>query len=457
MSNPAQNPEQTPKKPALGKILYLAVVGLLAVVLLVSGTMFLLERQPWKEDPAQTTAGTLATNPTNPKPTDPKPTDPKPTDPAPTDPKPTDPAPTDPKPTDPEPTDPEPTDPKPTEPAPEVTEPDIRLTTFKTPVSTLSLAARDYLTQNWAPDIFHVLRPYREQEPRSDQGRPVELSYTVHAMPKGLTVEGAVFRVYLTDGSGRHTVHIPAAGSRSVYLWNLYSGTKYNYIAEISLSDGSKLTLSGSFQTAPGPRLMNIGGLVNVRDVGGWTTAEGKTVKQGLLYRGAELDGLFEPEYRLTAQGLEQMKALGIKTDLDLRHTGEDILGPEVQHFYYDALQYHHAFTPAGKEAVRRLFTDLADPDNYPAYLHCTYGLDRTGTMSYLLLGLLGVSDKDLHRDYELSALYHDWLTQEHMDLMVDMIGDLPGSNTQQRVEYFLLSTGVTKEQIESIRTIFLG
>ncbi len=152
-----------------------------------------------------------------------------------------------------------------------------------------------------------------------------------------------------------------------------------------------------------------------------------------------------------------KMKALGIKTDFDLRHTGEDILGPEVQHFYYDALQYHHAFTPAGKEAVRRLFTDLADPDNYPAYLHCTYGLDRTGTMSYLLLGLLGVSDKDLHRDYELSALYHDWLTQEHMDLMVDMIGDLPGSNTQQRVEYFLLSTGVTKEQIESIRTIFLG
>ena len=97
------------------------------------------------------------------------------------------------------------------------------------------------------------------------------------------------------------------------------------------------------------------------------------------------------------------------------------------------------------------------NPTTYPAYLHCTYGLDRTGTMSYLLLGLLGVSDKDLHRDYELSALYHDWLTQEHMDLMVDMIGDLPGSNTQQRVEYFLLSTGVTKEQIESIRTIFLG
>lgn len=412
MNDPTQTPEQTKKKPAAGKIIYLIAVGSLALVLLVSGGVYLLEKQPWREEPPQTTAGTMAPNPT---------------------------------------------DPKPTEPAPEVTEPDIRLNAHKTPVSTLSLAAKDYLTQNWAPDIFYVLRPYRDQELRSDRGRPVELSYRVHAMPKGLTVEGAVFRVYLTDGSGRHTEHVPAAGSRSVYLWNLYTGTKYNYTAEISLSDGSKLTLSGSFQTAPGPRLMNIGGLVNVRDVGGWTTTEGKTVKQGLLYRGAEPDGLFEKEYKLTAEGLEQMKALGIKTELDLRHAGEDVLGPEVQHFYYDALQYHHAFTPEGREAVRRLFTDLADPANYPAYLHCTYGLDRTGTMSYLLLGLLGVSDKDLHRDYELSALYHDWLTQEHMDLMVDMIGDLPGDDTRQRVEYFLMSTGVTKEQIESIRTIFLG
>ena len=112
MNDPTQTPEQTKKKPAAGKIIYLTAVGSLAVVLLVSGTMFLLERQPWKDDPVQTTAGTMATNPTNPKPTDPKPTDPAPTDPAPTDP----------QPTDPQPTDPEPTDPKPTEPAPEVTE-----------------------------------------------------------------------------------------------------------------------------------------------------------------------------------------------------------------------------------------------------------------------------------------------------------------------------------------------
>lgn len=446
MSNPKQRPEQTKKKSALGTVIYLVAVILLALVLVVSGVMFLLERQPWKEDPAQTTAATTAPRPTDPKPTDPKPTDP------------TDPLPTEPTPTEPAPTEPAPTEPKPTEPAPtEPTEPDIRLNVHKTPVSLLSLAAKDYLTQNWAPDIFHVLRPYRESEVRSDRGRPVELSYTVYAMPKGLEVKSALFRLYENDASGRYTQYVPAEGSQSVEIYNLLTGKAYHYKALITLSDGTELVLSGSFETAAGPRLMNIDGLINVRDVGGWATTDGKKVRQGLLYRGGELDGMFEKDYKLTAEGLEQMKALGIKTDLDLRHAGEDVLGPDVQHFYYDALQYHYAFTPTGMEAVRRVFTDLANPDNYPAYLHCTYGVDRTGTMSYLLLGLLGVGDEDLHRDYEMSALYHDWLTQEHMDIFVEQIAQLPGNNTKERVEYFILSTGVTKEQVESIRQIFLG
>lgn len=434
MSNPDQIPQQSPKKPAVGKILYAVLMGLLALALLLSGGMYLLEKQPWAQEPEQTTAATTA-----PVPSVPVPSDPEPSDPAPSDPTPTEPAPT------------EPTAP------PEVTEPDIRLNSHKKPVSLLGPAAKDYLALNYLPDIFHFLRPYRQTESRSDQGCPVELSYSVHAMPKGLTVKEAVFRVYIPDGSGRYTEYAPKAGSRSVFLLNLRTGTKYNYSAKITLSDGSVMTMSDSFQTLAGPRLMNIGGLVNVRDVGGWVTADGQRIRQGLLYRGAELDGMFEKDYKLTAEGLEQMKALGIKTDLDLRHAGEDILGPEVRHIYYDALQYEHAFTPVGKEAVRRLFTDLADPANYPAYLHCTYGVDRTGTMCYLLLGLLGVEDEDLRRDYDMSALYHNWLTQEHMDDFVEHIAQLPGENTQQRVEYFLMSTGVTREQMESIRTIFLG
>ena len=168
-----------------------------------------------------------------------------------------------------------------------------------------------------------------------------------------------------------------------------------------------------------------------------------------------EMDGMVEEDFKLTGQGLEQMKALGIKTDFDLRHVGQDVL--EGEHYCYDAIQYEHVFSDAGEAAVRKLFADLADPANYPGYLHCTFGADRTGTMCYLLLGLLGVGDEDLKRDYELTAMYYGYVSPAQMDAFLAKVAALPGETTQARVEYFLTTAGVTQAQMESIRQIFLG
>lgn len=405
METVEENKENTPKKLPLGKILYAAAVTVLAAVLLISAGMYLRGQQSGEPAPTEATVPTTA--------------------------------------------------PAPTDPPVEVGETDIRLNIHTQPVSLLAQAARDYLAAESVPDVTDFLSHYWEKESRSDLGRSVELSYTVYALPEGMEVTEALFRVFAPDGSGQYSDYIPEAQSRKALVYNLRTGTEYCYSAIITLSDGTKITLPGSFKTVAGPRLMNIDGLVNVRDLGGWITADGKTVKQGLLYRGSEMDGLFEDEFKLTDKGLEQMKALGIKTDFDLRHEGKDVL--EGEHFYYNAIQYEHAFTAEGKEAVRKLFTDLAEPANYPAYLHCTYGADRTGTMCYLLLGLLGVSDADLKRDYELTALYYGYVSPEEMDIFVTKIAGLPGENTQQRVEYFLESAGVTHSQMQSIRQIFLG
>lgn len=400
MSTPGENPQQPPKKPILGKILYWVTVGVLAVVMMLAGFIYLGQSLPETPEP------TAQTQPT-----------------------------------------------EPTDPPIQVGEVDIRLNEHTQPVSLLSQAARDYLAAEKVADVAEFVSRYWETESRSDLGRPVELRYTVHALPEGVEVEKAVFRVF--DSDGGYTDYEPEEGSRRVEVYNLQTGTEYRYSGIFTLSGGTKITLPGSFQTVAGPRLMNIDGLVNVRDLGGWTTADGKTVKQGLLYRGSEMDGLFEEGFKLTAEGLEQMKALGIKTDFDLRHEGSDVL--EGQHIYYDAIQYEHAFTPEGKEVVRRLFADLAEPANYPAYLHCTYGADRTGTMCYLLLGLLGASDADLMRDYELTAMYYGYVSGPQMDAFIEKIAALPGETTQARVEYFLMSSGVTEAQMESIRQIFLG
>ena len=88
--------------------------------------------------------------------------------------------------------------------------------------------------------------------------------------------------------------------------------------------------------------------------------------------------------------------------------------------------------------------------------MHCTYGRDRTGTICCLLEALLGVSEEDLWREYQLSALDEKYLDSSFDRFMV-ALDNLEGDTLQQKTENYLLSIGVTAEEIASIREIFLG
>jgi hypothetical protein len=89
--------------------------------------------------------------------------------------------------------------------------------------------------------------------------------------------------------------------------------------------------------------------------------------------------------------------------------------------------------------------------------MHCTHGKDRTGTVCYLLEALLGVSDSDLRKDYELSVFTYSKLDFEEFAVFVDRIDRMEGARTQEKVEGYLLSVGVTADEIASIRSIYLG
>lgn len=251
------------------------------------------------------------------------------------------------------------------------------------------------------------------------------------------------------------------ANQTQAHIDLLETGAKYYYRVYFAESD---VVAQGSFTTAAGPRVLTIANIVNVRDIGGWTTVHGKRVRQGLLYRGSEMDGAVVEGYYLQPDGRRDMlEVLGIRFDMDLRgeyeNTGKlNALGEGVGRTYYDMKMYNEALnSKEGREAIRRVFADLANPENYPIYLHCTYGCDRTGTVSYLLEAVLGLSDEDLLREYELSSLGSDSVYDRNfITPRMTHLANYAGNTEAERVENYLLSIGVTVEQLETIRVIFL-
>lgn len=144
----------------------------------------------------------------------------------------------------------------------------------------------------------------------------------------------------------------------------------------------------------------------NVRDLGGWA-CDGGTVKYGLLIRGGKLSA---------ADRAVLVGEMGIQHDLDLRGregggSGDEPdmtaspLGGDV--WYTRTQQYAwYALTPiATWQAYFRCVID-AVTHREPVYFHCTAGADRTGTLACMLEGLLGMSQSDIDKDYELTTFY---------------------------------------------------
>ena len=250
-------------------------------------------------------------------------------------------------------------------------------------------------------------------------------------------------------------------GKTELEIPNLKTGSNYVYTVTVTEGDVTN-TVDGFFRTADTNRFLRFTGVQNTRDIGGYLTADGKRVREGMIIRGTEIDGLEETGYYL--KNPEETGSFGFRYDFDLRasqiYTGNYIsrLGKDVGHRFYNCPAYAQIFRAEFFPILRQIFEDLADANNYPMYLHCTYGSDRTGTIVYLLQGLLGVPEEQMNFEYALSGFmtsgYED-LT--HIRVVQNGLAGYPGSSINEQIEHFLTETvGVTEAQVQSIRSILL-
>ena len=252
---------------------------------------------------------------------------------------------------------------------------------------------------------------------------------------------------------GKTAVYSAKSGRAEIY--NLTIGDQYTWQVKIGYMTSESRTF---FTEAQAPRLLRIGGISNVRDIGGYVTTDEKALKQELLYRSSELDCHFD----ITDDGKRQLtNQLGIRTEIDLRGiNGEPVSAvlDGVTYVNFPVAAYGDIFEENQKELYRRIFTLLSERSTYPALIHCWSGADRTGTLCYVLGALLGIDEGELELDYELSSFSvcgNRSVSTDDFKNFKSLFYSL-GSNARTAAENFLLSCGVDMSTIESIRSIFI-
>ena len=69
----------------------------------------------------------------------------------------------------------------------------------------------------------------------------------------------------------------------------------------------------------------------------------------------------------------------------------------------------------------------------------------------------MGVSEADLMKEYQLSAFYHGTLwSLNDMNEFIGQLKSYEGATIQKKAENYLLSAGVTSDEIAIIREIYL-
>lgn len=277
--------------------------------------------------------------------------------------------------------------------------------TLVSPSGTVTLHTE--LQSSYLADSYKSVADYADGQKELSRPLPVTFSWTDSAEHNGYTLE-------ISENEDFDDALTYSVSGDSCEIYNLKTGTEYFY--RVSDTAGTVISGTGCFETENrGPRNLYVSGVTNVRDIGGYTTSDGGTVKQGMIYRCGRLS-TGDNSKNITAKGITEMREiLGVRTEIDLRLavTGENgaqtgsVLGEDVE-YYTCPMDYHGTFLESNQRednpaALRKLFTILSDETKYPLCYHCSIGTDRTGFVSYILEGLFGMNEEDMLRDYLFS------------------------------------------------------
>ena len=184
--------------------------------------------------------------------------------------------------------------------------------------------------------------------------------------------------------------------------------------------------------------------VANARELGGYLTSDGRTVRNGVLLRTANLNDITAEDIQILKNQYHLSDIIDFRMAMEMGGNADPIISgvmnthlnvidvqafeqykmPEadIKHFdiiqlvtfceqigmFNDQMYIGFLSTESGKKAYSRFFRILlaADPDRAVLW-HCTSGKDRTGLAAMLLLSLFGVDESVIMEDYMLTNEYN--------------------------------------------------
>jgi protein tyrosine/serine phosphatase len=173
-------------------------------------------------------------------------------------------------------------------------------------------------------------------------------------------------------------------------------------------------------------RRIDFEGSFNFRDLGGWQTDDGRSVRWNKLYRADSVHLLTEADVQRAYEDLGVRTLIDLRSDMEVSFGGVGGLAELV------VLRHHAPFrsrpvdaaiatTPSedrspdamveqylgilehSSDLVVEAIRNLASDEALPAVFFCAAGKDRTGVLAAVVLGALGVRAADIVTDYVLT------------------------------------------------------
>ena len=240
--------------------------------------------------------------------------------------------------------------------------------------------------------------------------------------------------------------------------------TAYNDIPNVETpytvkNSSGEVTQCGTLKPTHFLRQIKCTSAINVRDLGGWA-CDGGTIKYGKLIRGGEP----------AASDIDVLvNQCGVRHELNLRGATEadrdySILGNDIGYSVFNTYAWYSiADKSLWRDMLRILFGCIAE--NKPVYFHCAAGADRTGTFACIVEAILGMSQSDIDKDYELTCFAMgtgtdaaarrrnetDWIG------LITEINAKSGNTFRDKVVRFVLELGFTIDEINAFRAAMIN